>query len=197
MCKINVELIVQEIVKKEFDINFFRDTNMKLTEILLERGFLEQPKNIKLDNNNFKVNNNKIYLSNKYKIKTNNNFIITNEIDINKLVNLDNNTYTSLDGSIKIFKNEKNEIDTISFVSLEEDMNNLRFIEDYLEKHEGFDTSKIPKLLGLSVPGYSNLVHGNQKISTKVMWRMVKLFRVPLEVILNTKRYINEIYEIN
>ena len=65
-------------------------------------------------------------------------------------------------------------------------MNNLRFIEDYLEKHEGFDTSKIPKLLGLSVPGYSNLVHGNQKFQQKLCGEWLNYLESS-EVILNTK----------
>lgn len=196
LCKINVELILQKTVQKEFDINFFKNSNVKLIEILLERGFPQTHRNIKLNENKFKVYNNEIFLDKKYKISVGNNYVVTNKIELSKMVTISDKELASLDGKIRITRNKKGEIKTLDFVSLEEDMNNLKFIEKYLEKNEDIDTSKIPKYLGLSVPGYSNLVHGNQKISTKVMWRMVMLFKVPLELILNTKRYMNEMYEI-
>ena len=113
------------------------------------------------------------------------------------MVAINNKEFASLDGKIKITKNKEGEIETVNFISLEESMNNLKFIEKYLEKNKNINIAKIPEYLGLSVPGYSNLVHGNQRISTKVMWRMVKLFEVPLELILNTKRYMEEMYELD
>lgn len=196
LCKINVELIVQEIVKKEFDINFFRDSNIELTDILLKRGFPEQTRNINLNKDKFKIVKDEIYLPSSFKIVSSDDIIITNKINISGLMPLNGNEYV-LNNDIKIIKNDKNEIETVNLTVLEETMNNLKFIEKYLKENEGLNVSDVPKLLGLSFPGYSNLVNGNQKVSAKVMWRMIKLFRVPLELILNTRRYMDEMYQDN
>lgn len=196
LCKINVELILQKTLKKEFDINFFRDSNIKLVELLLEKGFSEQPYNIRLDKNDFKIIGDKIHLNKKYKIETDEGFTFIDEVDISETINSGNKKYVGLDGEIKVIRNESDEIIAMTFIALEEEINNIKFIEDYYEKYENFDNTKIPELLGLSASGYSNLVHGNQKISTKIMWRMVKLFRVPLETILNIKKYANKVYQI-
>jgi len=200
LCTVDLELITQRTTKKKFDINFFRDSNIELTEILLEKGFYPQPQNIELNKENFKVVDNKIYLNREYKINKGNESINTNIIHIDNFIFNGENEYSSPDGNIKLYKDKDDNIEIITFMALEkdeEDMNNLKFIENYYEKHENLDKTKIPELLGLSVPGYSNLLHGNQKISTKVMWRMVKLFRVPLELIINIKKYTEEIYQID
>lgn len=197
LCKIDVDLIIQETIQKEFDINFFKNSNIELTEILLERGFPQTHKNIKLKKSKFKLYNDEIILDQEYKISVGNDYVVTNKIELNKMVAINNKEFASLDGKIKITKNKEGEIETVNFISLEESMNNLKFIEKYLEKNKNINIAKIPEYLGLSVPGYSNLVHGNQRISTKVMWRMVKLFEVPLELILNTKRYMEEMYELD
>ena len=197
LCTINLELVTQKIKKRKFDINFFRDSNIELTEILLERGFLEQPQNIRLGKDKFKVVDHNIYLNREYKISADGQYNSTNKIYIGDFKHVNGNKYSNSDGSIKLYKSEEDDINLISFTALEEDMTNLKFIENYYEKHENLDKTKIPELLGLSVPGYSNLLHGNQKISTKVMWRMVKLFRVPLELIINIKKYTEEIYQID
>lgn len=197
LCKIDVDLIIQKTIQKKFDINFFKNSNIELTEILLKRGFPQTQKNIKLKKGKFKLYNDEIILDQEYKISMGNNCIATNKIELNKMVVINNKEFSSLDGKIRITKNKEGEIETVSFITLEESMNNLKFIEKYLEENENINIAKIPEYLGLSVPGYSNLVNGNQRISTKVMWRMVKLFKVPLELILNTKRYMDEMYELD
>ena len=129
LCKIDVDLIIQETIQKEFDINFFKNSNIELTEILLERGFPQTHKNIKLKKGKFKLYNDEIILDQEYKISVGNNYVVTNKIELNKMVAINNKEFASLDGKIKITKNKEGEIETVNFISLEESMNNLKFIE--------------------------------------------------------------------
>ncbi|MCD5414075.1 MAG: helix-turn-helix domain-containing protein [Clostridiales bacterium] len=64
--------------------------------------------------------------------------------------------------------------------------NNLKLLRE-LSK---LSVVELAKSIGLSYSAYINLESGNQKISTKIMWRLVKKFKVPLELIINVDEYL-------
>lgn len=173
LCTIEVELIEQIQKEMEFDINFFRDTDVELAKVLSNRGFKEQIETIQKDSNEIIIKKDRIILDKPYKILSfNNKFIEKAELNLNN-------------DKIKLLKDEKGDIVSIEFMALEPEINCLKFIE----KYKNLDPKKIHTALNLTYNGYTNLVNGNQKISTKVMWRMVKLFKVPLELMINIDKY--------
>lgn len=61
----------------------------------------------------------------------------------------------------------------------------IKFIENAL----GITEPKTQEALGLSEKGYLDIINGEKRIPVKIMWRLVKFFKVPLEMIMNIPLY--------
>lgn len=67
----------------------------------------------------------------------------------------------------------------------ENELFSIDFIHEYLD----MDPSETKEALGLSSKGLEEILSGEKKVPVKIMWRMVKHFRVPLEMIMNIPDY--------
>ncbi|MCQ4924822.1 helix-turn-helix transcriptional regulator [Tissierella carlieri] len=90
------------------------------------------------------------------------------------------------DDIIKI--KEQGKIKAIEYEVSFESMNNIEFIQEYLKLRP----EDVRVALGIAEKTYNNILVGTQKIPLKVMWRMVALFKVPLELIINVPLYMEE-----
>lgn len=66
---------------------------------------------------------------------------------------------------------------------------NELFSIDFLKSLLNVTDKDISEALGVTLDGYYDLISAKKKMSVKVMWRMVKFFKVPLEVIMNIPLY--------
>lgn len=165
-----------------FDINFFKETDVELTNILVNKGFYS-PYEVVLSKNDFEVDyeNNVINLNKEYIYydSEEDKYIASDKININN-------------SNINIIKDDNYNAIAVKFISFEETINNIEFIMNFLKENRNINYDNIWELLGLTYNGYINLIRGNQKISTKIMWKLVKLFKVPLELIINIDLYIKK-----
>ena len=106
------------------------------------------------------------------------------EFDINLLSDMNYELFVKLN---KIgFSRKKMEKDS-NIEETYEAMSNVSIIQEYLK----LDPVDIQEALGITEKTYTNIVSETQKLSLKVMWRMVMLFKVPLELIINVPLYMN------
>lgn len=91
------------------------------------------------------------------------------EFDMNLSSNMDLDLYRALKD--KEFKNNE--------------YFNVYFIENFL----GIDKEQVQEAIGLTEKGYYEIFEAEKKISVKLMWRLVKFFKVPLEMIMNVDLY--------
>ena len=91
------------------------------------------------------------------------------EFDMNLTSNMDLDLYRALKD--KEFKNNE--------------YFNVYFIENFL----GIDKEQVQEAIGLTEKGYYEIFEAEKKISVKLMWRLVKFFKVPLEMIMNVDLY--------
>jgi transcriptional regulator with XRE-family HTH domain len=166
--------------KHEFDINFVKNENHHLADLLRYRGFPEVIRTIEkdIDGEVIRIDGNAIQLDKPYKLVKGN--------DIKKYTESDRINLSDKNLKIK-YDEETNEPLSIKFKAVKPDMNNLRAIRAIAN----LSIEEMHKCLGLTYNGYINLELGNQKISTKIMWRLVKKLQIPLELIIN----IDEFYE--
>lgn len=75
----------------------------------------------------------------------------------------------------------------------EEELFSVHFIEEYL----GISREDTQRAIGLSEEGYYEVLSGEKRIPVKIMWRLVKYFKVPLEYIMNVELYRNKITPID
>ena len=61
----------------------------------------------------------------------------------------------------------------------------VNFIEDYL----GVNRVETQKAIGLTKDGFSEILAGEKRIPVKIMWKLSKYFKVPLETIMNVPLY--------
>lgn len=61
---------------------------------------------------------------------------------------------------------------------------------NYIEKQLNMSKEEVQKALGLTERGYNQIFEAKKDISVKIMWRLVKLFKVPLEMIMNIPLYM-------
>lgn len=160
-----------KVLTETFNIDFANEIDSNLFEALVHRRFKET-KEIILKRNDFSIEDGLIVLNKHYDIVKNNIIENTNTIDLKS-------------GLCKVNVDKNDEIVTISFNAQVENLYNIKFIENYLNLKQDVTESE----LGISNNGYINIVNGNQKISTKIMWKLVKLFKVPLEYIVNINLY--------
>ena len=74
---------------------------------------------------------------------------------------------------------------SVKFRSVRHDVNNFKQYR-ILQR---MSLKEMHTSVGLSYNGYINLELGNQKISSKIMWRVCKKLKVPLESIVNVDEY--------
>lgn len=94
---------------------------------------------------------------------------VIGEFDMNLTSNMDLDLYRALKD--KDFKNNE--------------YFNVYFIENFL----GIDKEQVQEAIGLTEKGYYEIFEAEKKISVKLMWRLVKFFKVPLEMIMNVDLY--------
>lgn len=169
---INVTTSEEITTKKEFDLRLSSNLNTDLFKALVAKGF-ERKAELIVDKDNFKIDNDHIVLNKNYRIVQKDNLS-----EITNVINIDSN-------KCDITYNNKNEIKSVKFNVILEDLYNIDFIEKFL----GLTPEEIQEVIGISENGYNEIFSGNQKISTKIMWRLVKYFKVPLEYIINLKLY--------
>lgn len=164
--------------KREFDINFVMNENLQLADKLREMGFREVIRVIerKIDGKSVKIEGNLIKLDQPYKFPK--------DDYGEKFTKKDTIKLSDRDLKIKYDPYTKEPV-SIKFRVLKPEMNNLKTIRSLLK----IPIEEMHKSLGLTYNGYINLEVGNQKISTKVMWRLVKKLNLPLELIINIDEY--------
>lgn len=163
---------------KEFDINFSKNENKELTQMLRFTGFAlnSDKKTIKINGLDAKLENDYIVFNNPLKI------LETPKTDPKKYEELDKININ--DKRIKL--NKKNDkIISVTLNVAEPQINNLKEVRTLMH----YSIEDMHQALGLSYNGYINLELGNQKISTKIMWRLVQFLKVPLELIINVDEY--------
>lgn len=164
----------------DFDINFALNENIKLTDKLYSMGFSESIVTWEqlIDNDRIKISGNKLILDSPFKIPRSddiNDFHITNEIHLNNVH----------------IKEEKDGLrDNITFKyakfkAIRPAINNLKLFRTLLN----LSIEEMHNSLGLKYTAYLNLELGNQKMSSKTMWRLCYKFRIPIEVIVNIEEY--------
>jgi transcriptional regulator with XRE-family HTH domain len=170
----------------EFDINFVINENLQLADMLRYRGFPEVIRVIEkdIDGEVIRIEGNVVHLDKPYKLPKGDN--------IKKFAEKD--TIDLSDKNLKIkYSEETNEPISIKFKAIKPDMNNLKAIRTLTN----ISIEEMHKSLGLTYNGYINLELGNQKISTKVMWRLVNKLNVPLELILNIDEYYEKYCDVS
>jgi transcriptional regulator with XRE-family HTH domain len=163
---------------RDFDINFINNENYELADMLTKRGFQDTIRTIdkEVDGKNIRVEGNSIRLDKVYKLPKGDNVTKYTEKDS---INLsDKNLVVKYDDITR-------EPISIRFKAIKPEMNLLKVIRAITN----ISIDEMHINLGLSYNGYINLELGNQKISTKVMWRLVERLKLPLELILNIDEY--------
>lgn len=178
--KFEITVIEKNIKETMFDMNFIGEIDNELFEILTKKGFIKHEK-INIQKKDFSVDESKIYLKKEY----------TFAYKENKKKTYSTNTIEIDDENIRIFYDRSNNIKSIELETATECLYNIKYIQEHLGLSQDF----IADSLGISKTGYLNLIMGYQKLSTKLMWRLVKLFKVPLETIINiplyTEKFLN------
>lgn len=163
----------------EFDINFTEKEDTVLTNILIYKGFMETIVTWEqlIDDENVRIEGDRLYLDMDFKIPKGNDineFYTTNVLNINEV-------------ELKTVKDpvRKKEFKYAKFKAIRPEINNIKFLRSF----KNFSIEDMQNALGLSYNVYLNMELGNQKVSTKSAWRLVELFKVPLEYILNIDEY--------
>jgi len=87
-----------------------------------------------------------------------------------------------------IAEEKKDKIVSVTFKTVSQAINNLKAIRTLINA----SIEDMHGALGLGYNGYINLELGNQKISSKIMWRLVNMLKVPLELIINIDKYYDK-----
>lgn len=169
----DVELLIQKTVKEEFNINFSAEVNIDLLKQLHDKKPTEL-QHVTLKPSDFTILNNKVHILNKSKIL---------KIGVPVQEN-----YTTIDiNSVKFNNDKKGNVKTIELDLMCESSNNIKYIQEYLNLSD----IEIQKSLDIGENSFKRLLNGKQRLSTKMMWKMCKLFRLPLELIINIPAYID------
>lgn len=169
-----------EVKDYQFDINFARDEDRDLTNSLLRIGYKDTIATLEydVDNDMVSVINNKVIFNKSYKIPKIENkiedYYETSELNIKEK-----------EAGVEVKYDSEGSPTTVKFRAVRPEINNFK-------KYRILDSKSIEQMhkdVGLSYNGYINLELGNQKISTKIMWRICKNLRVPLEAIVNIDEY--------
>jgi transcriptional regulator with XRE-family HTH domain len=182
--KTSAEFNEKRVEKMLFDINFADNEDYELSDKLFHKGFSEEIVTMKepIDNEFVRIEGNKLVFDVQYKIPKNvsegdlENFITASELPIDS-------PYITIKDDVDELGNP---IQVAVFQAIRPEINNLKYIRDLLD----VDLDTMFTELGYKkYNGYVNFELGNQKISTKMMWRLVYKFKSPLELILNIDEY--------
>ncbi len=178
--KVNIILTKNETRKMKFDINFTRNENIKLTDTLLEYGFPESIVTWEqlIDGEEVRIENNKLILDSEFKIPKSDDitdYYTAKELELNNVHIKEEKDNLRGGETFKIAK----------FKAIRPAINNLKKLRTLLN----LSIDEMHNSLGLKYTAYLNLELGNQKNSTKTMWRLVMKHRVPLEVLVNVDEY--------
>jgi transcriptional regulator with XRE-family HTH domain len=181
---VNIDLLIRftkafELKDQEFDINFAAHQEREVSDWLFHMGYPETIATLdfEVDNEYVSVINNKVILDKEYKIpkseKNLENYYMASEFDIN-----------DRDIDVKIDK-ESGRPMSVKFRSIRNEINNFKQFRTL----QRMSLKEMHTSVGLSYNGYINLELGNQKISSKIMWRVCNKLKVPLEAIVNIDEY--------
>lgn len=169
LVEFEITLIVKDTEMKEFNMNFLEEIDANLFKLLSTKGFNEIKK-IRIPNTDFEVINDTIHFNKNY-------------IYYSKEYDLDN---TKIDNpNINIIYDNNG---AISYIEMNVPIDNLYNIE-FAQKYLDIDMQDMLNMLDISRYGYLAIIKGQQKLPLKFMWRLVKLFKVPLEVLVNIPLY--------
>lgn len=174
-----VDIKTKQIYNEEFDINFTKNINWDLEEKLTNHGFFSDTISIierEVDGINIKFDGDLIILDQNYKIFS----------DFDKTWN-ESNILNRFDVEVKEVNKRagKPPVHIVRFKALRPAINNMKYLRELL----GYTPKEVAAALGIGLNSYTNLELGNQKLSTKLMWKLVKLYNVPLENIINIDEY--------
>lgn len=175
----NIEIDEEKTVETLFDINFLKNENKDLYKNLeYRKGFNDTivDTEITIDGMNNYIDGNIVVLDKEYKIPNGKSLI---DFDVTNKVSLDN---------VKITKVPESEMQVVKFKIIDKEMNTLKAIRALTN----YSINDMRSALDMSYNAYVNLEQGNQKISTKIMWRMVYLLKIPLEMIVNIDAYYDK-----
>lgn len=168
----DVVLLRKSIKEIEFDINFSAEMNYDLFEELTQKDF-EEKKEITLNKGDFEIIEDKILITN-----------YDNILKRGKFKNI-NETYDIKD-DVKLCYDENKNLESIKINIGYEVKNHFK----YIEKRLGMTPLDVQNALGVTQKSYYQIINGSSMLSTKMMWRLTKLFKVPLEVMFNVPYYL-------
>jgi len=171
--------ITDEIIteKREFDVNFVDNENKELARMIKYKGFAPtiDKEEVKIDGLNAKIDNDTIIFNKTFKFANSND--LKDGFEESSEIGIDDKRIT--------LEKKRNKIVSVSFRVVDKEINNLKAIRTLINA----SIEDMHDALGLSYNGYINLELGNQKISSKIMWRLVNMLRIPLELIINVDKY--------
>jgi len=174
MLSLNVYFLEKRREKLVFDINFMENLDKKLIKKLAVDGKIFQEKNERLtrvvDGKKVKFKEDYFLLDKKYKFKQPYN----NNKESRKIYLT--NPYLE----VKYNEKTKDPI-AITFEATMPARNNLV----KLREEFGITQEEMATLMGIGYNSYSSFEKIGKYISTRLMWRLVSLFKVPLEYIIN------------
>ncbi|MCK9470662.1 MAG: helix-turn-helix transcriptional regulator [Bacilli bacterium] len=200
---IEIELLKQVYEEKEFDINFLKEINYELFEHLNNKGFNDKKRILLTKSGDYKIDGDYVYILKENLIKKGK--PIRNIKKLNKKeVKIKKGNPLKKENPMKIIKRinkkhtkikyDKNKnIKEISFYIKYQAINNIQYIQDCLK----LTNNEVCKALDISRATYNSIKTTNQRLSIKLMWKLVKLFRVPLELIIDIPLYIKTYQQLN
>lgn len=175
---LELEVVFQEqyTISADIDINLVKNEDTELTNHLAEYGFPDTIRSVErfIDGEKVKLEGKYLHFHEPFRFSvdgTLENFKEKDKININE-----GNVSIRYEDGVPVYAR---------FKCIHKDINNLKYIRSLKE----ISIEEMYKALGFTYNGYINLELGNQKVSTKIMWRMVKKLRVPLELIINIDEY--------
>lgn len=172
----------KRVDEHEFNINFENEQDEELTKILRRIGYPETVTTVELevDGETVTFDNGNIILDKEYKIPGKSKYL--SDFSVIKEINIEKDKFVEV-------KTSKGIPTSVKFKAIRPELNNLRALR--ILSH--LSVEDVHPILGLSASGYLNLELGNQKLSSKVMWRIVNHFKVPLEAVINIDEYFERL----
>lgn len=169
----------EDPVEVEFDINLSREEDIKTADILTREGFKDTVVTWEeeIDGKIVKISKDRVYLDKSYKIPVGDDMSDFEMVDF----------FSIEDKRKKFIYDKDDDINPVSvrFKAIRPALNNLEKIRKLLN----ISVEQISFSLDLAPNAYLQLEKGNQKASLKVMWKLVRFLKLPLELIINIDEY--------
>lgn len=169
----------EDPVEVELDINLSRDENIRAADLLANKGFAE---NIitweeEFDGKVVRIENGIVYLDKEYKIPVSDNLEDFEMVD----------SFLLDDKRKKLIYDKDNDSVPVSvrFKAIRPSLNNLEKIRKILK----ISVEQISFALDLDTNAYLQLEKGNRRATLKIMWKLVRYLKLPLELIINVDEY--------